>query len=123
MEKKHLSVALWVIGGMFGILITLLIYIWEDHKGQQQQHNRNLEKIYNRLESSMSRTVSEVAEIKKYLLIKDGFDVDMRTKQAEWDRLIKERQEKGSSSRGGSMMEQPLEFDAIEQSTHYAVGL
>jgi hypothetical protein len=122
MEKKHLNVALWVIGGMFSVLIALLIYIWEDHKGQQQQHNRNLEKIYDRLESSMSRTVSEVAEIKKYLLIKDGFDVEERTKQVEWDRLIKEHQEKGSRRRG-VQMDHPFNFDAIEQSTTYAADL
>jgi hypothetical protein len=122
MEKKHLQVAMWVICGLFGMLMSLLIYIWEDYKSQQIKHNQNLERIYDRLESSMTRTVSEVAEIKKYLLIKDGFDVDERTKQSEWERLIKEHQEKGSGRRG-STIQQQFDFDAIEQSSHYAVGL
>lgn len=76
----HIRIGLQIMGGLITILISLIVYIYLDHVYRT-------DKLYQELIQITEQNTCEVAAIKKYILLKDGVDIDAVIDQHEWERL------------------------------------
>lgn len=89
MEEKNRILALYfkismtVIVALGSALISVSLFTYfGEIENQQKQHNELMQVIV--------RNQNELAEIKKFILVKFGFDVDNATDQHEWERLMRD---------------------------------
>ena len=82
-NERLISVGLWVISGLLGVLISLIMVIWSDHNKRQDEDKQRQEIQLNetrRLLASITEDVKgnkcSIDEIRKYILIRDGVDVE-----------------------------------------------
>ena len=81
--KAHFNVALSIISAFWLILIGLVGYIWLDHKAQQRD-------LFDKLIQVTDRNTISIDAMKKYVLLRDGIDLDKVIDQSTWDQLIKD---------------------------------
>jgi hypothetical protein len=75
---KHFSFAMWLITGLVSAIISLGVYIWQDSKEDNRRLNDSLQKTINELKESQQANDRDIAEIKKYILLRDSIDIDKR---------------------------------------------
>lgn len=89
--KVHFNLLLWLITILGGALISVTVYSYLGEIENQEKHHGELMQV-------IVRNQNELAEIKKFILVRFGFDIDNATDQHEWERLMREFE---SSTRGG----------------------
>jgi len=78
----HLRISLQIMGGLVMVLISLVVYIYLDHVART-------ETVYRELIEITEQTTCDLAAVKKYILLKDGVDIDAVIEQHDWERLQK----------------------------------
>lgn len=105
----HLRISLQIIGGMIGVVIALIAFIYIDYTTRQDQRDQQqdvmINKLYDELIDITKENTITIDAFKKYVLLRDGIDIDGVIDQHLWPELHEQFSEK-KNTRG-------INFDSI----------
>ena len=94
---KHTKIFTAIIGSLFSIIIAILTWVYIDHIHRQQSFNEQQIELHNKITEKMINIEVSTDCIKRYILLRDGVDINKIEDERLWDELIMQFREKSDA--------------------------
>jgi len=108
----HVKLLIYVISALFGVTMSMVIYIWNDQQSDQKKIDKQQNDLMEKYFEDQKELSLRQKGIIQYLSNTDKVDLEGILNQIEWQRLI-EKYKRESNTRGGDHSSRADTLDSL----------